>query len=66
MNGTSRNNYPVLKVFERNRLIGLPLKVEERLTAFDKLVEGTELIMLHRKPIKGYYEIEYKVVINAL
>ena len=58
--------YHVLKVLAENRLFGLPPKVAEKLTEFDKWSEGKEPITLHRKPISIFYGIKYEEVINAI
>lgn len=58
--------YQVLKVLEENRLFGLPPKLAEKLTAFDRWKEGEEPITLHRKQIKEFYGISYEEVINAI
>lgn len=58
--------YQVLKVLEGNRLFGLPPKVEDKMVAFDEWAEGKDPILLHKKPIKEFYGINYEEVVNAI
>ncbi|MCR4621172.1 MAG: UvrD-helicase domain-containing protein [Clostridiales bacterium] len=58
--------YQVLKVLEDSRLLGLPPKIAEKLIVFDRWTEGEDLVTLYGKPIKDFYEISYKEVINVI
>lgn len=54
--------YDVLKVLENSRLLGLPPKLQDKLTRFD----NKEQVTIYGKEIRNLYEIPYTEVINSL
>lgn len=54
--------YDVLKVLENSRLLGLPPKLQDKLTRFD----NKEQVTIYGKEIRNLNEIPYTEVINSL
>ena len=54
--------YDVLKVLENSSLLGLPPKLQDKLTRFD----NKEQVTIYGKEIRNLYEIPYTEVINSL